>query len=415
MSKWEAQGRRLYEELALLLRRRCPNLESFKRKCQPWFINERYLAGGVRDNDPTNQFLITHRHLQIVGIDRLTLQEEEVATRVMAPEYSTELSAEEIGVVEKFNRCRIQHHGVYDPLASLTRLKHLDLGYGNRYPWEYKSGDVYEGKDGEEYLYYDPPTFETLELTLESGLSKLGALKNLEMFGFECINHKIGKTELEWMAKSWPNLNLMYGLDHERLYNIERDKDNAALREYFETLRPDVQCNNDTVSSVTLNNSTKRAHGQASQNQSRPGFIQENGRTRYNLLYRRNTTFDNTGGTCLSPWVRPLTTRQIKGTASPSPFGHMSDIILDQQVPELTQEHFGQTEVLRPAFLTPTPPYTAIKGPTHYYLAQMSEEDCQTQIDFELCHDLSAIHTVVPGPLIGDLSISTSDIYRPSG
>lgn len=92
-----------------------------------------------------------------------------------------------------------------------------------------------------------------------------------------------------------------------------------------------------------LNNSTKRAHGQASQDQSRPGFIQENGRTRYNLLYRRNTTFDNTGGTCLPPWARPLTTRQIEGTASPSPFGHMSDIILDQQVPELTQEHFGQS------------------------------------------------------------------------
>ncbi|KAK3808827.1 MAG: hypothetical protein JOS17DRAFT_796834 [Linnemannia elongata] len=266
---WETGSEYLCDDVALFLKDRCLNLETFRTTIQPWFIDERGLAG-IRGNDPTNQFLITHRHLRefdsienfikvdemlrepwtcmglewltcrIVGLDRLTTIEEETAARIMAPGYSVELSEEETRVVEKFNRCRAQHHGVYDRLASLTRLKHLDLGYENRYPWTYKAGEVYVGEDGEEYLHYDPPTFDTLELTLESGLGRLGALKNLEMFGFECLNHKIGKTELDWMAKSWPKLNLMYGLDSERLYQFEHDEDRAALREYFTKLRPDV-------------------------------------------------------------------------------------------------------------------------------------------------------------------------------
>ncbi|KAF9536859.1 hypothetical protein EC957_009517 [Mortierella hygrophila] len=177
---------------------------------------------------------------RIEGLDRLTHVEEETVAQIMAPGHSADLSEEETGVVEKFNRCRAQHHGVYDRLASLTRLKHLDLGYENRNPWTFKGGDRYVGEDGEYYLQYAPPMFDTLGLTLESGLGRLGALRNLEMFGFECLNHKIGKTEMDWMAKSWPKLSLIYGLDYERLTDIEHDKERMALREYFTKLRPDV-------------------------------------------------------------------------------------------------------------------------------------------------------------------------------
>ncbi|KAG0356068.1 hypothetical protein BG005_005008 [Podila minutissima] len=149
----------------------------------------------------------------------------------MAPGYTADLSAEEGAAVEKFQRCQAQHHGVYDRLARLTKLKHLDLGYENGIP----------GLDGEKYLKYTSgPTFDTLELSLASGLDRLGALKNLEMIGFECINHRIGRPELEWMAKSWPKLNLMYGLDKEKLDGIEHSKKRVALKEYFQQLRPDV-------------------------------------------------------------------------------------------------------------------------------------------------------------------------------
>ncbi|KAG0379354.1 hypothetical protein BGX24_000770 [Mortierella sp. AD032] len=101
-------------------------------------------------------------------------------------------------------------------------------------------GNWYTREDRVLYVEYVGPTFDTLEMLLESGLDRLEALRDLEMIGFECINHQIGRAELDWMAKSWPKLRLMYGLDKERLYEIEYDKHRAALRRYFKRLRPDV-------------------------------------------------------------------------------------------------------------------------------------------------------------------------------
>ncbi|KAG0012264.1 hypothetical protein BGZ82_002673 [Podila clonocystis] len=178
---------------------------------------------------------------RIVGVDRLTDEEQAMVDRVMDPGYSNDLAAEEVVAVEKFERCRAQQHGVYD-VPSLTKLKRLDLGYENRYPWTHKrSGEVYE-VEGVQYLKYTmPPTFDTLELSLASGLDGLAALKELEMIRFKCINHRIGRTEVDWMAKSWPKLNLIYGLDNERLYDIEPSQERAALKEYFQQLRPDKQ------------------------------------------------------------------------------------------------------------------------------------------------------------------------------
>lgn len=152
--------------------------------------------------------------VQIRGVGRLTDGEQIVVDRVMVPGYSGDLSADEEAAVEKFERCRAQQHGVYDRLASLTRLKHLDLGYENRDPatGRTREGERYE-VGGKEYVRYNGPTFDTLEMSLVSGLDRLGVLKDLEMIGFECINHRIGRPELEWMAQSWPKLNLMYGLD----------------------------------------------------------------------------------------------------------------------------------------------------------------------------------------------------------
>ncbi|KAK3830358.1 MAG: hypothetical protein J3R72DRAFT_456001 [Linnemannia gamsii] len=242
-------------------------LESFR----VFFLVELYESPSSQPHDdPTNQFLVTHPNLRefasimnfikvdemlrqpwacmglerltcrIVGVDRLNKGEEAVVAKVMATGYLNELTEEDTRAVEKFHRCRAQHHGVYDRLASLTRLKHLNLGYENRNTGSACDRACYTGENGVQYVKYAEPMFDTLEMSLESGLDRLGVLRSLEMIGFECINHRIGRAELDWMAKSWPKLRLMYGLEKERLYMMEYDKNRTALRKYFKRLRPDV-------------------------------------------------------------------------------------------------------------------------------------------------------------------------------
>ncbi|KAF9302997.1 hypothetical protein BGZ74_004515 [Mortierella antarctica] len=177
---------------------------------------------------------------RIVGLDRLKDTEQALVDRVLAPGYTSDLSAEEGAAVEKFQRSRAQHHGIYDRLASLSKLKHLELGFENRCQLTYRDGPTYVGTDGKEYVKYAEPMFDTLELSLASGLDRLGALKGMEMIGFECINHRIGRAELKWMAKSWPKLRLMYGLSKEKQHRLEHNEERTALREYFQQLRPDV-------------------------------------------------------------------------------------------------------------------------------------------------------------------------------
>lgn len=53
---------------------------------------------------------------------------------------------------------------------------------------------------GELYLRYKEKPIFDLELSLVSGLDRPAALKDLEVIGFECINHRIGRLELEWVG-----------------------------------------------------------------------------------------------------------------------------------------------------------------------------------------------------------------------
>ncbi|KAG0348509.1 hypothetical protein BG004_005029, partial [Podila humilis] len=183
---------------------------------------------------------------QIVGVERLTRQEEVEVVGIMSVAKSPldvvyVLSEEERSLIQRFQRSRAQQQAVFKQLARLTRLKVLDLGYENRDPWTYKSGMSYE-VDGKDYLeYIEEPVFDTLELSLDSGLNQLGSLKNMEIFGFECINHRIGEVEVAWMAKSWPRLKTMRGLAKEELYDIEPCKVRLALRTYMKRLRSDVE------------------------------------------------------------------------------------------------------------------------------------------------------------------------------
>ncbi|KAG0348508.1 hypothetical protein BG004_005028 [Podila humilis] len=152
------------------------------------------------------------------------------------------LSGPEKEAVQKLKKSLEQHHRVYDQLAKLTKLKILDLGYENRDPWSYQTGERYRGVGGKVYLRYrEEPVFDTLELSLTSGLERLEGLKEMQTIGFECTNHRVGEAELEWMAKTWRKLKCMRGLQTEIMPNIEPSLERKALRTYMQRVRPDIE------------------------------------------------------------------------------------------------------------------------------------------------------------------------------
>jgi len=223
----------------------CPNLRVFNGI-------QRFVKANDMIREPWVCSKIEKLRCRIVGIDRLTEQEQEIYDRIVRKDsdcledklsnLKLEMTAEERDVVQKFDRSREQQRQVLERLASLKHLKHLDIGFENRDPWTWKCGARYVSSfDEKEYLQYGGPTPDTLELSLESGLGQLDALKELRMFGFESVDHRLQKKEIEWMANSWPRLKLMYGLAEDTLYEVEPDRKKEELRDYMRTLRPDIE------------------------------------------------------------------------------------------------------------------------------------------------------------------------------
>ncbi|KAH7053652.1 hypothetical protein BKA57DRAFT_454176 [Linnemannia elongata] len=159
---------------------------------------------------------------QISGFGRLTKDENELYDAIPEPKLQKELhhmlSEEEIRVVEKRKQSRELQEKVCARLGELTHLKELDLGYfldksshqtATQYVGNY--GQPAEQRVGRNASNYEPVQ-DTLELTLDSGLRRLAGLKNLEVFGFEGMDHSIGESELRWMVENWPKIRVLRGL-----------------------------------------------------------------------------------------------------------------------------------------------------------------------------------------------------------
>ena len=98
--------------------------------------------------------------------------------------------------IDKHQRFQKQHLPVYDQLSSLTRLTTLNLGYES-IKANYGDNDLLEEEQewypngGRTYRTGMGPIRGTMELSLSSCLGHLGNLENLEVFGFQGLDHRV--------------------------------------------------------------------------------------------------------------------------------------------------------------------------------------------------------------------------------
>ncbi|KAG0246900.1 hypothetical protein BGX31_005388 [Mortierella sp. GBA43] len=90
---------------------------------------------------------------------------------------------------------------MYDRLARFIRLEKLRLGRSSSTTSSSKCPD---GKH----------QYESLEMSLESGLDKLAGLTELEELDVSGMKTRIGLKEVQWMAEHWPRLHTIRGLDN---------------------------------------------------------------------------------------------------------------------------------------------------------------------------------------------------------
>ncbi|KAK3820666.1 MAG: hypothetical protein JOS17DRAFT_793763 [Linnemannia elongata] len=183
--------------------------------------------------------------MQIVGVSRLTKDREGNLIRAMMAEAGgAGMDVHEDAMFRDHQQSLEQQRQVLERLASLTRLRVLDIGFEyrrTRLHFVNASVAPMEMFQGKKYRAYGGPIPDTLALTLESGLAQLARLKALEVFGFGGVDHHIEEGELKWMADSWPKLRVMRGLKFAELKEARPERRRDALREYMVSIRPDVQ------------------------------------------------------------------------------------------------------------------------------------------------------------------------------
>ncbi|KAF9538297.1 hypothetical protein EC957_006946 [Mortierella hygrophila] len=70
--------------------------------------------------------------------------------------------------------------------------------------------------------------YQSLEFSLESGLSLLAGLKELRVLDVRSTAHYIGIAELEWMQRNWPKLETIIGLESDRRWSVHHADGLAA-------------------------------------------------------------------------------------------------------------------------------------------------------------------------------------------
>ncbi|GJJ72433.1 hypothetical protein EMPS_04790 [Entomortierella parvispora] len=162
------------------------------------------------------------RELQcsVVGIPRLTEQQEEVMAAGPPPDVKVEDRGKSeqdawtprhmkySGLMKLQERSRHIQRRVFARFAQLRQLRILDIGDSRLVPaWR----DSYKRCDN------------SLDFNLENGLDQLKSLQNLRVLGIGNLDHRMKEKEAEWMVKHWPDLCALKGCASKRWINATKN------------------------------------------------------------------------------------------------------------------------------------------------------------------------------------------------
>ncbi|KAF9204539.1 hypothetical protein BGZ49_005180 [Haplosporangium sp. Z 27] len=110
---------------------------------------------------------------------------------------------------------------VYKRLARFTKLEELWLG-GNPSAFDMTiSGDEWG---------LDKCQLDCLEMSLESGLDELKGLNELRELSLSFMSTKVGMKEVRWMAKNWPKLSIIRGINAQCEESEQGRKNNDKIQ-----------------------------------------------------------------------------------------------------------------------------------------------------------------------------------------
>lgn len=103
----------------------------------------------------------------------------------------------------------ILQHQIYERLTRLKNLEQLELGHQSF--WTDRDREWWS-PSGQEVLDEWGNHVDCLDMSLASGLKKLGGLKKLRKLCVISMSTSIGVEEVQWMAQNWPRLEAVHGL-----------------------------------------------------------------------------------------------------------------------------------------------------------------------------------------------------------
>ncbi|KAG0281921.1 hypothetical protein BGZ95_006428 [Linnemannia exigua] len=223
----------------------CPNLKSIQG------LGIAVLAEDVIAEPQWTCLGLQKLHCEIHGVPRLS-QDQEKLWEEMHMDNADNNNINNINksdgnmrqIAEQRQRSLSVQRQLCQQLARLTDLRYLNVGFPLRRYRQYGSSVVISTRlpsgGHENVRWHGRPVPDTLSFSLDSGLDELATLQRLNTFGFKAVNHQIGEDEVQWMARHWRHLEIMYGLDAHR-NGVLCDEKADALGERLRELVPGVK------------------------------------------------------------------------------------------------------------------------------------------------------------------------------